>query len=302
MSTLLWTGKLSWPMNILTNTNNILSLFVPGSREKKYMKQRIQQGYDGVFTSHVTRYDDLGLAFQIRAAKAQLEEVDVKGKVILDVGAGTGALSFLMLEKGAAKVVCGDISIKMLEQCRKRAAEKGYGQDRIDFQQLDAESLPYDDNRFDMVVTGMTLGLLPDQPMAISEMVRVVRHSGCVSVGAHGPEHYWEAIDNYLRAMTKRYVIGYRLEWWPRKESVVIDLLKDAGLNAIQTKRVIWRNAFATGSDAFDFFVAISSAFWYARFPKDKREEDIIKVRRHFERNKVNQITDDIILVYGTKP
>jgi len=299
---LFWTGKLSVPMSVLVNISNIFSLFIPDSRDTSSMKQRVQEGYNGTFTTHVTGYDELGLQFQIKAAKAQLEELDVKDKVILDVGAGTGALSFLMLDYGAAKVVCGDISSYMLELCRHRAEEKGYNQDRIEFRQLDAESLPYGDNSFDMVITGMTLGLLPNQMKAISEMVRVVRHGGCVSVGAHGPEHYWEAIDHYLRAMTKRYVIGYRLEWWPRKESDVIKMLTTAGLIDIRTKRVIWRNSFPTGGDAYDFFAAISSAFWYAKFPEEKRTLDAIKVRQHFENKKVRQVTDDIILVRGTKP
>jgi len=266
------------------------------------MKQRVQNGYDGVFTDHVTRYDELGLKFQIKAAKAQLEELDLKDKVVLDVGAGTGALSFLMLDLGAAKVVCGDISSYMLELCRKKAIEKGYDQDRIDFRQLDAESLPYEDNSFDMVITGMTLGLIPNQVKAITEMVRVVRRGGCVSVGAHGPEHYWEAIDHYFRAITKRYVIGYRLEWWPRKESDIINMLKFVGLKDIRSKRVIWRNIFPTGGDAYDFFSAISATFWYDKFPEEKRIEDALKVRQHFEKNEVIQITDDIILVNGLKP
>jgi ubiquinone/menaquinone biosynthesis C-methylase UbiE len=302
MPPLFWTGKLSVPMILLVNSSNILSLFMPDSRDTVSMKQRVQKGYDGAFTNHVTRYDELGLSFQIKAAKAQIEELDVKNKVILDVGAGTGALSFLMLDYGAAKVVCGDISSYMLELCRKRAIEKGYNQDRIDFRQLDAESLPYRDNSFDMVITGMTLGLLPNQAKAISEMVRVVRCGGCVSVGAHGHEHYWEAIDHYFRAITKRYVIGYRMEWWPRKEPDVINMLKKANLIDIRAKRVIWRNVFSSGNDAYDFFSAISSAFWYAKFPEEKRMQDALKVRQHFENKKVKQITDDIILVNGIKP
>lgn len=302
MTILFWTGKLSPLMSLVINTSNMLAWITGNMKDTASMKQRVQKGYDGAFTNHVTRYDELGLQFQIRAAKAQVEELEVKDKVILDVGAGTGALSFLMLDYGAAKVVCGDISSYMLELCRKKAVEQGYNKDRIDFRQLDAESLPYDDNSFDMVITGMTLGLLPNQAKAVSEMVRVVRHGGCVSVGAHGPEHYWEAIDNYLRAMTKRYVIGYRLEWWPRTELDVINMLTKAGLNEIRTKRVIWRNAFPTGGDAYDFFAAISAVFWYAKFPEEKRMQDVLKVRQHFEKKKVRQITDDIILVHGLKP
>jgi len=123
-----------------------------------------------------------------------------------------------------------------------------------------------------------------------------------VSVGAHGPEHYWEAIDAYFRAITKRYVIGYRLEWWPRKETEVKHMLIQAGLTDIQTQRIIWRNIFPTGGEAYDFFAAISSAFWYAKFPQERRQKDYKKVREYFERKKITQVTDDVILVHGRKP
>ena len=120
------------------------------------MKQRVNIGYDGALIDHVTRYDQLGLGFQIRAGKDQLEGLNVNGKEILDVGSGTGALSFLMLDNGEAKVTCGDISEYMLSQCRKKATDKGYHEDRIYFRLLDAESLPLKDSSFDIAVTGMT--------------------------------------------------------------------------------------------------------------------------------------------------
>ena len=249
----------------------------------------------------MTRYDELGLEFQVKAAKAQLEGLDLGGKEVLDVGAGTGALSFLMLEKGAARVTCGDISEYMLTQCRKKAADKSYGEDRIDFRVLDAESLPFEDNSFDAVVTGMTLGLLPNQKQAIKEMARVVRPGGYVFVGAHGPEHYWEPADTYFRAITKRYVLGYRLEFWPRTEKEVRNMMSQAGLSEIFTRREIWRNQFATGGEAFDFFAAITSSWWYANFPEEKRRDDYQKVREYFNRKNRNQVTDDIILAYGRK-
>jgi ubiquinone/menaquinone biosynthesis C-methylase UbiE len=156
MRQILWTGKLSLPMKLMVNTSNILAWLNGNARDTNAMKERVELRYDGTFTDHVTRYDELGLEFQLRAAKAQLEGLDVGGKEVLDVGAGTGALSFLMLEEGAAKVTCGDISEYMLAQCRKKAAEKGYGKERIDFRVLDAESLPFADNSFDVAVTGMS--------------------------------------------------------------------------------------------------------------------------------------------------
>ncbi len=302
LPTIFWTGKLSLAMKLMVDGNNILAWLTGNARDAGAMKSRVRQGYDGAFSEHVTRYDELGAEFQMKAATAQLEGVDLRGKEVLDVGCGTGIISLLALQKGAIKVVCGDISDYMLEVGRTKAARQGYGADRIDFRQLDAESLPFEDASFDFVMTGMTLGLLPDPEKAVTEMVRVLRPGGLLSVGAHGPEHYWEACEASFRAINKRYVLGYRLEFWPRKEKEVRRLLTEAGLVDIRTSRLTWRNTFKTGGEAYDFFAAISAAWWYAKVPPNKRDEETRKTRAYFERKGITKITDDIILAYGRKP
>ncbi|TFG92415.1 MAG: class I SAM-dependent methyltransferase [Syntrophobacterales bacterium] len=302
MPTIFWTGKLSLPMMLMVNANNILAWLTGNIRDTAAMKNRIKQGYDGAFSEHVTRYDELGEEFQMKAATAQLEGMDLQGKEILDVGSGTGIMSLLALQRGAAKVVCGDISTYMLEVGRTKAEKQGYGADRIDFRQLDAESLPFEDASFDVVMTGMMLGLLPDQGKAVTEMIRVLRPGGLLAIGAHGPEHYWEACDASFRVINKLYVLGYRLEFWPQEEEEVRRLMVETGLADIRTKRHTWRNTFKNGGEAYDFFAAITSNWWYARIPPIKREKETRKTRDYFERKEVVTITDDIILAYALKP
>jgi len=302
MPPIFWTGKLSPMMKLMINTNNILAWLTGNARDARAMKERVRRGYEGVFSDHVTGYDELGIEFQTKAAMAQHEGMDLQGKNVLDVGCGTGVISFLALNKGASKVICGDISDYMLKLGREKAARQGYSSDRIEFRNLDAESLPFEDASFDVVITGMALGLLPDQAKAVKEMARVLRPGGQASVGAHGPEHYWEACDASFRAITKRYVLGYRLEFWPQKEKEVRRLLEHAGLVDVRTRRLTWRNFFENGGKAYDFFAAISSSWWYAKFPREKIAEESRRTRDYFERKKVMQITDDIVLAYGRKP
>jgi SAM-dependent methyltransferase len=148
----------------------------------------------------------------------------------------------------------------------------------------------------------MGFGLFPDQRKALAEMVRVLRPGGYLALGAHGPEHYWEAIDASFRAITKRYVLGYRLEFWPLGEEDIQQMLIQAGFTDVRIRRYTWRNDFETGDQAFDFFAAISASWWYAKFPPAKRAKEFQKARDYFERKKVTQITDDVILGYGRKP
>ena len=152
MPPLFWTGKLSLPVKIMMNFNCIFAWINGSTRNTNSMKERVKSGYDGLITDNVKLYDDLGLDFQIKAAKFKLEGLNVEGQEVLDVAAGTGPLSFLLLEKGAKRVICGDIFENMLEQCRKKAIELGYKEDKIAFRVLDAEDLPFSDNSFDMVI------------------------------------------------------------------------------------------------------------------------------------------------------
>ncbi len=286
-------------MKLLIEANNLLSVFTGSNRDHLGMKARVKRGYEGEYSNHVHQYDALGYHLQEKSARIQLSDIRLDGMQVLDIGCGTGALSQVAFENGAKGVVCGDISAFMLQEARTKEITERVG---FNFCQLDAEDLPYKDGSFDAVISGMTFGTLPNQKLAITEMVRVVKPGGLVCIGAHGPEHYWEAIDATLRCINKRYVLGYRFEWWPRTEKTIRGLLEAASVSDIRSKRVTWQNKFESGAAAYDFFAAISSSWWYAKFPPDERIKDSIKTRNYFERNNINIVTDDIVVAYGNKP
>lgn len=298
MPSLFWSGKLTLPTKLLVEANNFLSLFTGSYRDIIGMKRRVKEGYESEYSHHVQQYDELGYHLQYRSARIQLEGIQLKDTRVLDVGCGTGALAHVAFENGSKEVICGDISAFMLKKAKgKELVENA----NYSFCQLDAELLPYKDNSFDAVLSGMTFGTLPNQKKAADEMVRVAKPGGLVCIGAHGPEHYWEAIDATLRCINKRYVLGYRFEWWPRKEGFIRNLLEQVNLDDIQSRRVVWRNQFENGAAAYDFFAAISSSWWYSKYPADERTKDSKKTRDYFQRKQINMITDDIVVAYGHK-
>lgn len=302
MRTIFWTGELSPMMKFVANFSNAVAWVTGNARDTAAMKQRTKMGYDGAVTDDVTHYDELGLEHYKKISKQLLEGTEVQGKVVLDVGCGTGILSFLLIEKGADKVVCGDLSEYMLSQCKKKAGILGYGPDRIDFRQLDAESLPFDSNSFDAVTSGMVLGLVPNQRKVISEMVRVLKPGGVLSISTHGPKHYYEASEMAFRATPKGLVFGYRIEFWPRKEKEISHMFSEVGLIDVITQHLIWKESFANGGKAYDFFASTSAAWWYTKFPTDKIPSVVPKIRHAFVRKPVSEITTDVILAYGHKP
>jgi ubiquinone/menaquinone biosynthesis C-methylase UbiE len=299
MPPLFWSGKLSLPMKFLVEMNNILALLTGSANDTKEMKGRVKLGYEGRFSAHIHQYDELGYRLQDRSARYQLENISLKDMQVLDVGCGTGALAAVAFENGSKGIICGDISAYMLKQAKGKELSKNANHS---FCQLDAEALPFKDNGLDAVISGMTFGVLPNQQQALNEMIRVVKPGGLVCIGAHGPEHYWEAIDASFRCINKRYILGYRLEWWPRTEEFIRNLLVDRRLDKIQSRRTIWKNEFKDGSAAYDFFAAISASYWYAKFPADQIVRDSQNTRNYFKRKNINTITDDIIVAYGYKP
>jgi SAM-dependent methyltransferase len=114
----------------------------------------------------------------------------------LDVGCGTGAVSSAILRSCDPASVRGcDPSEAMLPAVRSQITDP-----RASFDVADAQSLPYDDHAFNVVVSGLVLNFVPDLHRGIAEMVRVARPSGTVAayVWDYAGEmqllrHFWEA-------------------------------------------------------------------------------------------------------------
>lgn len=96
---------------------------------------------------------------------------------VLDTAAGTGALSFAAAKK-AAKVVCTDLSLPMLDRARKKAAANGA--DNIRFEARNIFNLADEDEAYDIVMAGNVLHLLSDPQEAVRELCRVTKKGGLI--------------------------------------------------------------------------------------------------------------------------
>jgi ubiquinone/menaquinone biosynthesis C-methylase UbiE len=301
MAPLFWTGRLSAPMRLLANANCLLAWVTGASRDTEAMHRHMKSGYDGEMSDDVRRYDELCLDQYSRIARTLLDGVDVDGLDVVDIGCGTGALAFECLARGAKSVMCADVSKLMLDMCRKKARERSYGDDRIAFHLIGGTSGQLESGRFDAALSSMVLGMVPDPEAILNDATRLVRPGGTVAVATHGPEYDWEPTDAAFRVIPKRYVLGYRIEFWPQSEELVSDLLEEAGLTEVRTGRRRWMLEFDDPGDAFDFFCTSSSAFWYAKIPPDAREHVAAHMKRGFRRRGVDRVTHDIVFGYGRK-
>jgi ubiquinone/menaquinone biosynthesis C-methylase UbiE len=107
---------------------------------------------------------------------AAASEIDL-GHKILDVACGTGSLSkAAQLEAGLkGKLIGLDASEKMLAAAAK-------GSRGIQWQQGNAESLPFEKNEFDRVLCQFSIMFIDNRVAAIKEMLRVCKPGGLVVV------------------------------------------------------------------------------------------------------------------------
>jgi ubiquinone/menaquinone biosynthesis C-methylase UbiE len=144
-------------------------------------------------------YDELVAPGEAGLAAAALGLAGLRrGERFLDVAAGPGGLSLPAARLGAA-VLATDWSPAMIARFEARVRAEGLtaAEGRV----MDAHDLDLDDDTFDVVGSLFGVMLVPDQPQALREMVRVARPGGRVVLVAYGPPAGYEALQFFIAAL-----------------------------------------------------------------------------------------------------
>jgi ubiquinone/menaquinone biosynthesis C-methylase UbiE len=131
-----------------------------------------------------------------------LDRVGVdEGMDVLDVGTGTGGNLSIPAALRGARVVGSDLTSQHFERARQRAQEAGV---EVEWVEADAESLPFDDESFDRVLSTFGHMFAPRHALAGAELARVCRPRGVVATSTWSQEGWagemFKTVGGYMPA------------------------------------------------------------------------------------------------------
>lgn len=179
------------------------------------------------------------------------------GERFLDVAAGTGGLSLPAARLGA-QVLATDWSPAMIERFEARVRAEGLrdAAGRV----MDCHALELPDDRFDITGSQFGVMLVPNQPRALREMVRVTKPGGRVLMIAYGSPAELEFLQVFISALTAvaPEFPGLPddpppLEFQVSDPDVLRRRLTDAGLKEVRVERTAERPTFGSGQEMWDW-------------------------------------------------
>jgi ubiquinone/menaquinone biosynthesis C-methylase UbiE len=121
---------------------------------------------------------DLGLGCGIPTEFAQIKA----GDTVIDLGSGAGNDCFVArsLVGETGKVIGIDFTEAMIDKARNNAEKLGFN--NVEFRYGDIEKMPVTAGKADVIISNCVLNLVPDKVKAFSEIFRVLKPGGHLSV------------------------------------------------------------------------------------------------------------------------
>lgn len=171
-----------------------------------------------------------------------------RGARVLDVAAGSGALSIPAARAGA-EVTAVDIAPTMVERLAARAAAAGL---TLDTAVGDGAALVLDDDSFDVTMSLNGISLFDDLELGLSEAVRVTRPGGQVAIGTFAALPQVEFVAFFLGALRTAADGSLPMPSGPlppfrlADPDVLAATLRRVGLTGVAVETLSWETPFTS--------------------------------------------------------
>ena len=132
-----------------------------------------------------------------------VEDVDLAGKNVLDIGCGTGGIAqFLVETYGPLKIVGIDVDAGLIERANRRAKKDGLS-DQLAFECVEPGPLPFLDASFDVVFSKDAMVHIAEKETLCTEIFRVLSPGGKVAACdwmCHSDAPFSEEMAYYVEA------------------------------------------------------------------------------------------------------
>jgi ubiquinone/menaquinone biosynthesis C-methylase UbiE len=171
--------------------------------------------------------------------------------VALELASGTGRVTRHLRNvlPASAKLIASDISTDMLAVAKEKLKEEN-----IEWQLIDAQKLPFEDNSIDLIVCCFGYMFVPDKTRAFAEAFRVLKPGRTLLFTT------WDRLEliaaSYVyRKIAKEYLsdplpASYDLPFSMHNEVEIHEQLQNAGFSRIAIKKVTGLSISPTSKDA----------------------------------------------------
>ncbi len=158
------------------------------------------------YNANIVKLDELKLMTWHKTVLDILLKNDISQKKFLEVGCGNGDFSNYLSLHYNTDIIGVDFSEQSIKVANTK--KEFFKTHTAAFQTSDAQNLPFEDNRFDFVVSCECLEHVPSPQKMIDELYRVVKKGGTVILTTENYSNAYAYYIAFLRLRNRKYDSG----------------------------------------------------------------------------------------------
>ena len=237
-----------------------------------------------------------------------------KGDRCLDIATASGTLALALADRVGpdGRVVAIDLAQAMLDLAERKARARRLR--NIEWKQMNAQNLEFEDNTFDVVACSLAIFYFPDIEGALQEMMRVLKPGGKLGITTADPETAFSPLSQPYMAALRKLSDELKLDQpeysdtakLTRQKKGLLNLVKEAGFKDVEITEESIPVRFTTmedwweygrGSTWGDLLLDRLTPEQKAGFRKTHEDE----IKKHFGAEGIRTATT-VLLVLAKKP